>query len=243
MSELARMLKTYKIDIALVFNSTKSMEPYIERLKKDIRKMPAEVRYTFEKEGRTVESLRIKVIDFGDYGVDGSDAIHQTEFYDAETEGDKITDAINNIQYASRGGDIPENGLEALYEAMASDWVDPKPNGRHIIVLVTDAPPLDLGERAECVGYDKDRYLETVDDLGEIWNPTDMQGGDSGLKLNPLKARLVLFAPQGTIAGHSWDEVAKWERVIFKPVTPAAGVDISMGELVGEIVHSIRLGS
>lgn len=243
MSELARMLKTYKIDIALVIDATGSMGPFMDKVKADIIKVPAEIKDALEKENKMVESMRIKVIDFADYGFDGSDAIHQTEFYDAETEGDKITDAINNIQYASRGGDIPENGLEALYEAMASDWVDPKPNGRHIIVLVTDAPPLDLGERAECVGYDKDRYPETVDDLGEIWNPTDMQGGDSGLKLNPLKARLVLFAPQGTIAGHSWDEVAKWERVIFKPVTPAAGVDISMGELVGEIVHSIRLGS
>lgn len=211
-------------------------------LKKIFAKCPAEVRYTFEKEGRTVESLRIKVIDFGDYGVDGSDAIRQTRFFDTETETDQLADAVNNIKYRGCGG-VPNNGLEALYEAMTSDWIDPKPNGRHIIVLVTDAPPLDLGERAECVGYDKDRYPETVDDLGEIWNPTDMQGGDSGLKLNPLKARLVLFAPQGTIAGHSWDEVAKWERVIFKPVTPAAGVDISMGELVGEIVHSIRLGS
>ncbi len=243
MSENSQGLKNYKIDIALVIDATGSMGPFMDKVKADIIKVPAEIKDALEKENKMVESMRIKVIDFADYGFDGSDAIHQTEFYDAETEGDKITDAINNIQYASRGGDIPENGLEALYEAMASDWVDPKPNGRHIIVLVTDAPPLDLGERAECVGYDKDRYPETVDDLGEIWNPTDMQGGDSGLKLNPLKARLVLFAPQGTIAGHSWDEVAKWERVIFKPVTPAAGVDISMGELVGEIVPSIRLGS
>lgn len=243
MSENSQGLKNYKIDIALVIDATGSMGPFMDKVKADIIKVPAEIKDALEKENKMVESMRIKVIDFADYGFDGSDAIHQTEFYDAETEGDKITDAINNIQYERRGGDIPENGLEALYEAMASDWVDPKPNGRHIIVLVTDAPPLDLGERAECVGYDKDRYPETVDDLGEIWNPTDMQGGDSGLKLNPLKARLVLFAPQGTIAGHSWDEVAKWERVIFKPVTPAAGVDISMGELVGEIVHSIRLGS
>lgn len=131
MSELARMLKTYKIDIALVFNSTKSMEPYIERLKKDIRKMPAEVRYTFEKEGRTVESLRIKVIDFGDYGVDGSDAIRQTRFFDTETETDQLADAVNNIKYRGCGG-VPNNGLEALYEAMTSDWIELKPNGRRM---------------------------------------------------------------------------------------------------------------
>ncbi len=236
-------LKNYKIDITLVIDATGSMSPFMGQVKEGILSVPGEIRDALEKENKHVEQMRIKVIDFGDFGYDGSDAIRQSAFYDAETEGDKIVDAINGIEYSGRGGDIPENGLEALYEAMASDWVEPKPNGRHIIVLVTDAPPLDLGERAECEGYDKDRYPETIDDLGEIWNPTDMQGGDSGLKLSPMKARLVLFAPQGVIAGHTWDDVVGWERVIFKPVEPASGVKIEMGELVAEIVHSIRLGS
>lgn len=236
-------LKNYKIDITLVIDATGSMSPFMNEVKEGILSVPGEIRDALEAENKHVEQMRIKVIDFGDFGYDGSDAIRQKGFFDAETEGDKIMDAINGIEYSGRGGDIPENGLEALYEAMASDWVEPKPNGRHIIVLVTDAPPLDLGERAECEGYDKDRYPETIEDLGEIWNPTDMQGGDSGLKLAPMKARLVLFAPQGVIAGHTWDDVVSWERVIFKPVESGKGVKIEMGELVAEIVHSIRLGS
>lgn len=241
MSELARMLKTYKIDIALVFNSTKSMEPYIERLKKDIRKMPAEVRYTFEKEGRTVESLRIKVIDFGDYGVDGSDAIRQTRFFDTETETDQLADAVNNIKYRGCGG-VPNNGLEALYEAMTSDWIELKPNGRHIIVLVTDVPPLNLGERANCIGYDKDRYPKTLEELEESWSPLDLVGGEPKIKLCLPKARMLLVAPQGIIAGHTWDEVAKWELVSFYSVEPGKGADVSIADIIendiGFIVHS-----
>lgn len=241
MSELARMLKTYKIDIALVFNSTKSMEPYIERLKKDIRKMPAEVRYTFEKEGRTVESLRIKVIDFGDYGVDGSDAIRQTRFFDTETETDQLADAVNNIKYRGCGG-VPNNGLEALYEAMTSDWVEPKPDGRQIIILVTDAPPLDFGERAGCDGYDKDRYPKTLEELEESWSPLDLVGGEPKIKLCLPKARMLLVAPQGIIAGHTWDEVAKWELVSFYSVEPGKGADVSIADIIendiGFIVHS-----
>lgn len=234
MSELARMLKTYKIDIALVFNLTKSMEPYIERLKKDIRKMPAEVRYTFEKEGRTVESLRIKVIDFGDYGVDGSDAIRQTRFFDTETETDQLADAVNNIKYRRCGG-VPNNGLEALYEAMTSDWIELKPNGRHIIVLVTDVPPLNLGERANCIGYDKDKYPRTLDELDEAWAPTDLPFNPK-LKINPLKSCLFLFAPKDTIEGRSWDKIAKWERVIPSSVEPGKGFGFS---IVDDLCYAI----
>ena len=241
MAEDLQGLKQYKIDIVLVIDATGSMGPFMGQVKEGILAVPGEIKEALEKENKHVEQMRIKVIDFGDYGYDGSDAIHQTEFFDAETDGEKIVNAINGIEYIGRGGDAPENGLEALYEAMASDWAEPKPNGRHIIVLVTDAPPLNLGERAECVGYDKDRYPESVEDLGEIWNPSDMQGGDTGLKLSPLKARLVLFAPQGVIAGHTWDDVTKWERVVSKPVDAASGVKIEMGELVAEIVHSIIL--
>jgi len=241
MAENLQGLKQYKIDVVLVIDATGSMSPFMDEVKAGILSAPMQIKAALEKENKHVEQMRIRVIDYGDYAYDGSDAIHSTRFFDADTEGEEIVNAINGIDYMGRGGDVPENGLEALYEAMDSDWVDPKPNGRHIIVLVTDAPPLDLGERKECEGYDKDKYPETIEDLGEIWNPTDMQGGESGLKLSPAKARLVLFAPQGVIADHTWDDVVNWERVIFKPVTPDAGVDISMDDVVSEIVHSVRL--
>ena len=237
MSELARMLKTYKIDIALVFNSTKSMEPYIERLKKDIRKMSAEVRYTFEKEGRTVESLRIKVIDFGDYGVDGSDAIRQTRFFDTETETDQLADAVNNIKYRGCGG-VPNNGLEALYEAMTSDWIELKPNGRHIIVLVTDVPPLNLGERSGYAGYDKVGYPENIEELGKIWNRKD--GDMPELKLRPFAKRLFLFEPKCVIDGRSWDEVTKWRKVCSMPLRKGKLIDASIMDRLCTTIHMLR---
>lgn len=242
MSELARMLKTYKIDIALVIDATGSMGPFMDKIKADIVKIPAIIRNGFEQVGKIVESMRIRVIDFGDYGFDGSDAIHQTEFFDVETEGEKIIDAVNNIRYEKRGGDVPDNGLEALYEAMASDWVEPKPNGRQIIILVTDAPPLDLGERAGCDGYDKDRYPKTIEELEEVWSPLDLVGGEPKVKLCLPKARMLLVAPQGIIAGHTWDEVAKWFTASFYPVEPGKGAGVSIADIIendiGYIVHS-----
>ena len=242
MSELARMLKTYKIDIAFVIDATGSMGPFMDKIKADIVKIPAIIRNGFEQVGKIVESMRIKVIDFGDYGFDGSDAIHQTEFFDVETEGEKIIDAVNNIRYEKRGGDVPDNGLEALYEAMASDWVEPKPNGRQIIILVTDAPPLDLGERAGCDGYDKDRYPKTIEELEEVWSPLDLVGGEPKVKLCLPKARMLLVAPQGIIAGHTWDEVAKWFTASFYPVEPGKGAGVSIADIIendiGYIVHS-----
>ena len=242
MADNSQWLMTYKIDIALVIDATGSMGPFMDKVKADIVKIPAIIRNGFEKEHKTVESMRIRVIDFGDYGFDGSDAIHQTEFFDAETEGEKIIDAVNNIRYERRGGDVPENGLEALYEAMASDWVNTRPNGRHIIILVTDAPPLDLGERAGCDGYDKDRYPKTIEEFEEIWSPMELVGGEPKIKLCLPRARMLLVAPQGIIAGHTWDDVANWERVIFEPIEPAKGADVSIADVIendiGYIIQS-----
>lgn len=235
MSESARMLKNYKIDIAFVIDATGSMGPFIDKFKTEVFEMPYRLKCAFEKVDRKVESMRIKIIDFGDYKYDGCDAIHQTRFFDAENEIDEIVDAVNDIQYERRGGDIPDNGLEALYEAMASDWVDAKPNGRHIIVLVTDAPPLDLGERADCIGYDKDKYPRTLDELDEAWAPTDLPFNPK-LKINPLKSCLFLFAPKDTIEGRSWDKIAKWERVIPSSVEPGKGFGFS---IVDDLCYAI----
>ena len=242
MADKYQGLMTYKIDIALVIDATGSMGPFMDKVKADIVKIPAIIRNGFEQVGKIVESMRIRVIDFGDYGFDGSDAIHQTEFFDVETEGEKIIDAVNNIRYEKRGGDVPDNGLEALYEAMASDWVEPKPNGRQIIILVTDAPPLDFGERAGCDGYDKGRYPKTLEELEEIWGQLDLVGGEPKIKLCLPRARMFLVAPQGIVADHTWDEVAKWEWVSFYSVEPGKGADVSIADVIendiGFIVHS-----
>ena len=123
MSENSQGLKNYKIDIALVIDATGSMGPFMDKVKADIIKVPAEIKDALEKENKMVESMRIKVIDFADYGFDGSDAIRQTRFFDTETETDQLADAVNNIKYRGCGG-VPNNGLEALYEAMTSDWIE-----------------------------------------------------------------------------------------------------------------------
>ena len=89
---------------------------------------------------------------------------------------------------AQGGGDIPENGLEALYYAMKSDFVAKGNKDREVIVLFTDADALDLKERESSPNYPKD--MVDWDGLVREWiSPSQTSS------LNQKSKRLVVYAP------------------------------------------------
>lgn len=231
----------YKVDIAFVIDATGSMEPIMTEVKERALTLGDEIKEKMEQSGRHVGALRMRVIDFADFASESIEAIRTSEFFTMPGEQPQFESQIRGIQYADRGGDIPENALEALWVAMKSDWVD-LPGltpGRHIIVLITDAPPLNLGERNGCMGYVADDYPENIMEMEEIWKENSAQGGGH-TKLNPKKKRLLLFAPEGTIAGHSWDAVSGWENTTFTAVDSANGLkDMPLDGVIAEIVRSL----
>lgn len=231
----------YKVDIAFVIDATGSMEPIMTEVKERALTLGDEIKEKMEASGRHVGALRIRVIDFGDFATESIEAIRTSEFFNMPEEQPQFENQVRGIQYADRGGDVPENALEALWVAMKSDWVD-LPGltpGRHIIVLITDAPPLNLGERTGCMGYVADDYPENIQEMEEIWKENSTQGGGH-TKLNPKKKRLLLFAPEGDVAGHNWDAVSGWENTTYTPVDPANGLkDMPLDGVIAEIVRSL----
>ncbi len=230
--------KSYKLDIAFVIDATGSMGPIIETVRQRVLSLGDDIVAAMAESNKPVSQLRVRVIDFADFGSEGDDAIHSTEFFTLPDQADKFQAAINGINIEMRGGDVPENALEALFIAMNSDWTSfGADNGRHIIVLMTDASPLNLQERNGCVGYQSDLYPADINELESIWSENDAQAAIT--KLHPRRKRLLLFVPDGTIADHSWDQVKGWEFTTSTSVDPARGLgDIDYSTIIAEIVRS-----
>lgn len=229
--------ETYKIDITFVIDATGSMTPLMNQVKARALVMHEEITEGLKKANKEVESLRIRVIDFADFASEGDDAVHQSPFYNMPEEKAQFESRINGINYEMRGGDVPENGLEALFIAMNSDWVRITGKGRHIIVVITDAPPLHLGERAGCIGY-SDEYPDNVASLEEIWNEKD--GQTKMTKLSYRNRRLILFVPEGNIDGYSWDDVSGWSETVNVPIVAGRGFEeLSFDTVIAEIVRSV----
>ena len=189
-----------------------------------------------EENDKDVETLRVKVIAFRDYGYD-ADPMEESPFFTLPDDNEAFREFVGSIE-AKGGGDIPENGLEALFIAMNSDWTRfGSDNGRHIIVVMSDASPLNLQERDGCAGYQSDLYPKDIAEMEQIWHEDDAQNAVT--KLHPRKKRLVLFVPDGTIAGHSWDQLKGWENTTSTPVDAAKGLeDINYDIIIKEIVRS-----
>ncbi len=230
----------YKLDIVFVIDSTGSMGPIINEVKSNALTLGDRLKEGLEAESKMVSEMRVKVVDFADYASEGDEAIRQTEFFSLPDQKAQFEAAVNGINIDMRGGDIPENGLEALYSAMCADWVKIRPGekGRHIIIVMSDAVPLHLHERDGSIGYPSEDIPADVAALESIWSEKDAQAAST--ELNPNAKRLILFVPEGRdAAGHTWDTLATWENTVLNPINPAAGLgEIDLDDIIKEVVRS-----
>jgi hypothetical protein len=141
--------------------------------------------------GSDIDAMRVKVIVFRDYGCDGDDSMHISKFYRLPQDESEYTKFLSSVR-AQGGGDGPENGFEAIYYAMQSEFMTGE-NDRQVIVLFTDADALDLHARADSDKYPKDMVDKAS--LKKIWSGSDQE---KAAYLNQQTKRLVVFAPAET---------------------------------------------
>ncbi len=120
MTTTAQGLK-YTVDIVLCIDATASMGSIIERVKSSALKFYEDVSAKLKEKDKFIDSLRIKVISFRDYFVDGANAMQESPFFTLPQDKEGFTAFVTMIR-ADGGGDEPENGMEALALAMKSDW-------------------------------------------------------------------------------------------------------------------------
>ncbi|MBR5048998.1 MAG: VWA domain-containing protein [Erysipelotrichaceae bacterium] len=220
----------YEVDICLVIDRTGSMRPILDTVKNNAVNLHRDIKTRMEMKGKTVSALRVRVIAFGDYAADGPEAIVGSDFMVLPEQTMDLEDCVEGIR-AEGGGDIPEDGLEALAFAIRSKWTRGSGKRRHIICLFTDAPVHDLGFGAQAEGYPLSAP-KTYEELSAMWGFTQYPG-----EMDTYAKRLLLFAPDEGW----WQRIrTEWENTILRPAARDTGLqDVSYTEMLDTIANSI----
>jgi hypothetical protein len=188
-------------DIVYCIDLTSSMQPIIDKVKQTALTLHSELQNVMRNNyQRSIKQLRIKVIGFRDVYVDGPKSFEVSDFFDLPYEADEFKNFVDKLE-AKGGGDVPESALEACAMAMQSDWcttIDSSIRKRHIVVLFTDATYHDLEQSENGI----DRYYppdmpDTYSELVDMWQGQgSCANGGKGCKIDPIAARLAVFAPK-----------------------------------------------
>lgn len=220
------------IDVVLCIDGTGSMTPIMDDVKAKVKGFRDNlVSSVLAEENRFgIAEVRTKVIVFRDYNVD-EDPMDISPWYSLGGKDDELFyQKIDSVD-AHGGGDAPENGLEALWYAMQSDFTQ-GPRDRQVIVLITDADAHSLDEP-----HNMDSYPENGPAMNDIIDPWFGDPSQGMGQFHYKQARLVIYSPQNTI----YEQIAKdISRCIYYPVTPNYGLaDIDYERILQSIVASV----
>ena len=223
------LLTKRNVDIVFCIDGTGSMAPCIDNVKTNAKRFHMEFVSKMTDLNSEIDSMRVKVIVFRDYKDDGDEAMVESRFFELDQDQEDFEEFLAGVT-ANGGGDNPENGLEALYYAMQSDFTTGIKD-RQVIVLFTDADALPLKERAGEGNYPSD--MVDMDGFYKTWA---CQSQTSGSNLRERNKRLVMFAPEKTV----YEELkTTMNRSFFKSVDMASGLeDIDFQEIINLIAAS-----
>ncbi len=119
------------IDIAFVLDTTKSMEPYIAQVQKNLVQF---LQHLQEKKDGKESTCRVALVEYRDQG-----ALFLNRINTGFTSNlDQVQTAVKSLT-ASGGGDDPEAVLDALL--MAKNSLSWNSKAKRIVILIGDAPP------------------------------------------------------------------------------------------------------
>lgn len=222
----------YPIDMVLCIDQTGSMSSIIERVKSRALAFYDDFQKEMLSQGKSVDTLRVKVVGFRDYGCDqdrkeGLSPMDESPFFILPDQSSEFEAFVNRLN-ADGGGDEPESGLEALALAINSDWDVKSGKSRQVIVVWTDASAHPIGTGADHSSYPKSAP-KNFDELTDWW---EGQG-----KMRQAAKRLILFAPDSP----AWNDIAKyWECVLMYPSKGGEGLkDQDYKTILNTIANSV----
>ena len=221
---------TYFADIVFCIDATGSMGKVIEMVKQNALSFRQDLAKAMKAKGKTIQQLRIRVIAFRDYIADGENAMMATDFFLLPEEVETFSKCVNGIQ-ATGGGDIPEDGLEALAFAIRSKWTMEAAKKRHVIVLWTDAGVHELGYGSKMSNY-PEKMAKNFEELTNWWGDEQLSG-----YMDFSAKRLLLFAPYASY----WKTISdNWDNVMHYPSVAGAGLkEIDYNQIIDAISNSI----
>ncbi len=188
------------VDIVMVIDNTGSMDEVEDAVKKKALSLYDDLIAHCKAVDKPLRKVRMKFISYGDFA--DSDMV-ESELFALPGKKHALARFIKDLTLTD-GGDNPENSLEALSRALDTPWTTDGNIRRHIIVLVTDAETLPLGERSGSPHYPAGMAADMAS-LRAAWD-----------RMDPAERRLIIFAPDDD----SWTEVKSWPQTenISRPV-------------------------
>lgn len=221
----------FTVDMVFCIDATGSMEDttgsktkIINMVKQNALNFYSDFIETMQSKSKPVRQLRVRVIAFRDYYADGDQAMLVTDFFLLPQQAKEFEMCINSI-HADGGGDIPEDGLEALAYAIKSKWSETGAKRRQVIVVWTDAAAHDLGFGKTSEFY-PNGMPENLSELTDWWDE---------MKLS--YKRLVLFAPDE----NGWNYISRnWDNVVHVPSVAGNGLaEQNYAEILNTISNSL----
>lgn len=221
----------YTVDMVFCIDGTGSMEDFsgsknkiINMVKENAVNFYSDFDGIMTRKGKKVRQLRVRVVVFRDYLADGKNAMMVTDFFMLPQQAKEFEACIQSI-HADGGGDIPEDGLEALAYAIKSKWTTEGAKKRQVIVVWTDAGTHDIGFGSRSEFYPKG-MPRNFSELNDWWD--DM---DANFK------RLVLFAPDE----NGWSYISQnWDNTVHVPSAAGNGLaEKSYNEILNAIANSV----
>ena len=229
---------TYNVDLVFCIDATGSMDNLIDTVKKNALNFYEDLTQTMKEKNKVIQQIRVRVIAFRDYLEDGENAMTASGFFNLPEQAGELKECLSHIK-AHGGGDIPEDGLEALAYAIRSPWDTDGIKKRHVIALWTDAPAHPIGYGKASPEY-PEKMAASFEELSRWWG--DMQNGGY---MDPRAKRLVMFAPEYDDSRETtpsvWTKIAKtWDQTILSPVDLENGlINIGYETILNEIGNTI----
>lgn len=221
---------TYNVDMVFCIDCTGSMKKIIDIVKTNALNFYNDVTAVMEKKHKHVTQLRVRVVAFRDYLADAENAMLVTDFFRLPQEAEEFERCVSSLK-ADGGGDIPEDGLEALAYAIKSKWSTEGMKRRQVIVVWTDASTHPLGYGKESKYY-PNGMARNLAELSAWWGGAQQTGYvDNNAK------RLLLFAPDAA----DWNVISSnWDNVLHFPSEAGDGLEnLEYEEIINVISNSI----
>ncbi len=221
----------YTVDMVFCIDATGSMEDIsgsqtkiINVVKQNAVHFYDDVMKKMQGKNKVIRQIRVRIVAFRDYLADGNNAMLVTDFFLLPQQSKEFEACVNSI-HADGGGDIPEDGLEALAYAIKSAWTMDTAKKRHVIVLWTDAGAHDIGFGKHAPNYPKG-MPQSLSELTDWWD-----------SMNLNAKRLILFAPHDP----NWDYIAQnWENVVLYPSVAGNGLaETGYNDILNVIANSV----
>lgn len=224
----------YTVDMVFCIDATGSMEDrtgsqtkIINMVKQNAINFYSDFNRIMEEKGKKVFQLRVRIVAFRDYIADGEHAMLVTDFFLLPQQAAEFEACINSIR-ADGGGDIPEDGLEALACAIKSKWTPAGAKKRQVIVVWTDADAHSLGHGKRSKYY-PDGMPRDFGELSDWWEDDTV--------IKQVAKRLILFAPDEG----NWKKISdNWDLTLHVPSVAGNGLaEKNFREILNVVANSM----